>query len=872
MAYPFLPDFHAAVLVKIGASMRMAMMLPGLLLALSLVTFFYTFTVRVTRSRLGGVLAILIAIGAGGMGGWSLSRRDGFWNAISQDTAQNDVSGDGKIMWFAFIPHVLLPQRGANFAYPMVMLVLTLVWRAGDMRVCERIGNAERRAMLIMAGAFSGSLPLIQAHSFIALGVMIGVFFALDFHKWTADPRILVSWVTAGVVAIAVGYPQMGLFKHQVESGHGGHFLNFGWWFKNHDFGRAGGVSGFFNFWWMSLGPAVPLFIFAVALQGWELFCAHRLATQIKTTAGPGKWREFYSLAVYCEPSTPKQPLPPPRYILSPPTAASGAAPSVTASGEASGSGVVGAGAGDAVPSSYASPAPKAARRVTSQPSSGAPTPAAGRGLSSRRVASSTSIHSASSSGLESPGAAFDAASAMAPIAPPSQPVEVRISSLGLEYTLPSSGGDGPGQRFKLELPSSTASVTHTGLLSTLAAAVTPRTASAATSRTGSRAGSQGPVVAGAAGGVSARSRGAGAAPAPSPIDNEDVDEEGGAVDSDEDLTDITGIARSAAPPVGARVATAYQASSKGMDASSASNYVLSSYRDPASGAYFSEHLWSVAKASARSDLGIDLDVALAPETYRFEAIDRLVFHLNACSLSGRCLDTLKLAVGAAAVFLVGNYINFQPWDRDNCKLFYVSVFVNASLVGGLLSAPLEYLWDSFMTKAHASYQPGFARLASVASLVVPRTYADALFLQSQAEAASSSAAGGKDKAASAAGGAGSAAAAVPANRLASAGSSLPKHLYPEGCDKADAASLKRTAGGISGKVALAGSLALVPSLLLLCLTGFMMVFREYGLYHVLLDEDQAAVGDWIIANTPPKGVWLHRDVHISPAGEQGSR
>lgn len=129
LAYPFMPDFHAAVMVRLGGcGLRHAFLLPGLALCFSLLALMYLLTVRVTKSRIGGLLSILLLLGAGGMGGWNLAARDGFWEAATKDTAQNDAVGpDGRIVWFAFLPHVFLPQRGATFAYPLCLAILLMV-------------------------------------------------------------------------------------------------------------------------------------------------------------------------------------------------------------------------------------------------------------------------------------------------------------------------------------------------------------------------------------------------------------------------------------------------------------------------------------------------------------------------------------------------------------------------------------------------------------------------------------------------------------------------------------------------------------------------------------------------------------------------
>ena len=76
-------------------------------------------------------------------------------------SCQNDAAGGYAIFWFAFLPHVLLPQRGANFAYPLVVLCVLLLWRATDGTRPAAAGV--REAALVAAGAFAGALPLVQA-------------------------------------------------------------------------------------------------------------------------------------------------------------------------------------------------------------------------------------------------------------------------------------------------------------------------------------------------------------------------------------------------------------------------------------------------------------------------------------------------------------------------------------------------------------------------------------------------------------------------------------------------------------------------------------------------------------------------------------
>lgn len=64
-------------------------------MCLAFLALFFYFGARLTRSRLGALLGLALVIGAGGMGGVNILRRDGLSRALEQDVIQNDVSGEG---------------------------------------------------------------------------------------------------------------------------------------------------------------------------------------------------------------------------------------------------------------------------------------------------------------------------------------------------------------------------------------------------------------------------------------------------------------------------------------------------------------------------------------------------------------------------------------------------------------------------------------------------------------------------------------------------------------------------------------------------------------------------------------------------------
>ncbi len=174
MQYPFLPDFHAAFLVKAGATMRSAMWLPGILLFVSCVALLFLLTRRVVGglrqkfANIEGVLAVCFVLFAGGFAGIALLMDKGYEPIVNStlDPIQ-DHPDKRNVVWFGFISHVMLPQRGATFAYPLVIFILLLIWVAVSQSAVASsvLPRGDYIRMMITAGVLAGSLPLIQVRS-----------------------------------------------------------------------------------------------------------------------------------------------------------------------------------------------------------------------------------------------------------------------------------------------------------------------------------------------------------------------------------------------------------------------------------------------------------------------------------------------------------------------------------------------------------------------------------------------------------------------------------------------------------------------------------------------------------------------------------
>ena len=225
LRYPFLPDFHAAVLMAAGLSMRAAFLATALPLALALVGIFYTFALRLARGARAAALATCLFLLNGGLGFLNLYgdwRRSGrgfaeFWDALPFNYANDWSRG---IHWTNLVTDTLLPQRAAVYGLPAGLLILTLfavVWQrwhessepsagagGSGSRVEGLLSETHPPApaggsdplLLLAAGVLAGLLPLFHTHSYIAVGFVSVVLFLLRPRRawlWFWAPAVLLA-------------------------------------------------------------------------------------------------------------------------------------------------------------------------------------------------------------------------------------------------------------------------------------------------------------------------------------------------------------------------------------------------------------------------------------------------------------------------------------------------------------------------------------------------------------------------------------------------------------------------------------------------------------------------------------------------------
>jgi hypothetical protein len=266
LLYPYLPDFHAAVLMSSGLSMRAAFILVALILGAVTAGLFYSLALRIARSQRAATMATVLFLLNGGFGfiyffrDWWQSNESffAFFNSLHMNYAKISERG---LHWTNLVADMLVPQRTSLFGLPLAFMIFTVfafVWQRWHEDEEDKKGNAPRSfALMIVAGVLAGLLPLFHTHTYIGVGlVSVGLFALRPRREW------LAFWTPAVLLAA----PQL-IPLSQRGAGSGIVHLFFGW--LGHD-------ESFFPLYLLrNLG--LPLLL---AIPAWW--------------AAPRLWRKFY--------------------------------------------------------------------------------------------------------------------------------------------------------------------------------------------------------------------------------------------------------------------------------------------------------------------------------------------------------------------------------------------------------------------------------------------------------------------------------------------------------------------------------------------------------------------------------------------------
>jgi hypothetical protein len=310
LLYPFLPDFHSAMLVVLGDGIGAALAIPSALLAIAIALLLMSVARRLTGSVAVGVLAMAMVMLGGGLGVEGL-----YWDACTAHGTTASQCAPGRIVtdplgaigtavhtvanapgviaaqprnydalladqshpaalsnlqWYTPLLAWWLPQRPFLMGFAVALTVFLLI-------LATRGQPGRRWSPFVLAGLLWGVLPLVHVHSFIAL-VLVVPLLALFWRRreWLVMALIALVFATPRLVQLATsdehGVAALGNTFPWVEPGwlsgvvsdasqqHRGVSLSSAVWAAGNGV-RALVTPEWWGFWLVNCGIVVPLMV-----------------------------------------------------------------------------------------------------------------------------------------------------------------------------------------------------------------------------------------------------------------------------------------------------------------------------------------------------------------------------------------------------------------------------------------------------------------------------------------------------------------------------------------------------------------------------------------------------------------------------------
>lgn len=254
--YPFIVDFIAACLVKLGVKVADAMFWQSLTLCFSLVLLLEKFAFGLTKNRLAGKLTPVILLLSGGLG-FIIFFRDywqdgrGLFEFLQNLPKDYTIKPEGLRFGNSLVV-LFMTQRGFLLGMPITLIVLTYLWKIFTKEDTEK--TEERKSILhsssfitsFFIGLLAGALPLIHVHSLFVLFIVSAFLFFLKLDKWC-------EWISFGLGVGIIAVPEL-IWSLTGSATNLSQFIGWHWgWDK--------GNYNFFFFWGANLGIFIPLLI-----------------------------------------------------------------------------------------------------------------------------------------------------------------------------------------------------------------------------------------------------------------------------------------------------------------------------------------------------------------------------------------------------------------------------------------------------------------------------------------------------------------------------------------------------------------------------------------------------------------------------------
>lgn len=249
-SYHFVADAISGLLIRAGANVTTAFILPSIITTFLLLAALYFFYHQILRSTRQAFLALTIFLTSGGLGFWlyilDLSRKPTL-NNILFPPQEYTYLPRFNIELVNSVTGMLIPQRSFLLGLPAVLLILITLsaWTKKNFRGVSPV-------KLALLGAVIGLIPLVHSHSYLVLVFLMFTLFLFTFRHWR-------QWVFIGAATLASTlFTYLSFFQGNVESSL---YLWRPLWLA----AQNPKYSGFLCFWLMNWGLFLPLAILGTA-------------------------------------------------------------------------------------------------------------------------------------------------------------------------------------------------------------------------------------------------------------------------------------------------------------------------------------------------------------------------------------------------------------------------------------------------------------------------------------------------------------------------------------------------------------------------------------------------------------------------------
>ena len=174
LAYPFLSDSISSSLYLLGASLRVAYIIPMLVAVMQVFGGFYCFIKFWFKKGSVAFVAFILFFYDGGFGFIHFLNKVNFSKNFTEFYFTPTSIGDYNYRWAQIIANMLIPQRATLFGWAVLFPLLAFLYYAKE--------NRSIKSFLI-AGIMAAGLPMIHTHSFLALGIICVVWLFWDMYK-----------------------------------------------------------------------------------------------------------------------------------------------------------------------------------------------------------------------------------------------------------------------------------------------------------------------------------------------------------------------------------------------------------------------------------------------------------------------------------------------------------------------------------------------------------------------------------------------------------------------------------------------------------------------------------------------------------------